>query len=77
MVADFFTKPLQGYLFKRLRRIIMGMDPISSLNIDGISLSKERVESLAEDSNIEKDSDAYVMTYAVALKASTRQDVGA
>ena len=55
----------------------MGMDPISSLNIDGISLSKERVESLAEDSNIEKDSDAYVMTYAVALKASTRQDVGA
>jgi hypothetical protein len=77
MVADFFTKPLQGYLFKRLRRIIMGMDPISSLNIDGISLSKERVGSLAEDPILEKDSGAGVMSYADALRASPRQDVGA
>ena len=33
MVADFFTKPLQGKQFHRLRRVIMGMDPVSSLDI--------------------------------------------
>ena len=32
MVADFFTKPLQAAQFRRLRRIIMGMDPISILD---------------------------------------------
>jgi hypothetical protein len=26
MVADYFTKPLQGALFKKLRDIIMGID---------------------------------------------------
>ena len=33
LVADFFTKPLQRKQFHRLRRIIMGMDPVSTLNI--------------------------------------------
>jgi Reverse transcriptase (RNA-dependent DNA polymerase) len=28
MVADFFTKPLQGSLFRRLRDIIMNIDPV-------------------------------------------------
>ena len=31
MVADFFTKPLQGETFKRLRRAVMGHIPINSL----------------------------------------------
>ena len=77
MVADFFTKPLQGRLFKILRRIIMGIDPISSLEINGDSLPKERVGSLEEDTDIGRQSGADVMTYAEAVKASTRQDVGA
>jgi hypothetical protein len=34
MVADFFTKPLQGALFHKLRDIVMGKVPISSLGID-------------------------------------------
>lgn len=34
MVADFFTKPLQASLFRLLRRIVMGMDPISTLNLN-------------------------------------------
>ena len=33
MVADFFTKPLQASQFRRLRRIIMGLDPISILEL--------------------------------------------
>ncbi len=31
MVADYFTKPLQGALFNKLRRVIMGWDHISIL----------------------------------------------
>ena len=27
MIADFFTKPLQGHLFHKLRNLVMGMDP--------------------------------------------------
>jgi hypothetical protein len=33
MVADFFTKPLQGRIFRKLRNIIMGRTPISDLEI--------------------------------------------
>ena len=29
MLADFFTKPLQGYLFYKLRALIMNIDPSS------------------------------------------------
>ena len=34
MVADFFTKPLQASQFRRLRWIVMGMDPISTINLN-------------------------------------------
>jgi hypothetical protein len=45
MVADFFTKPLQGALFRKLRRVVMGMDPISILEIrkEKLSPPEERV----------------------------------
>ena len=33
IVADFFTKPLQGSQFRFLRRIVLGMDPMSSLDL--------------------------------------------
>ena len=31
MLADFFTKPLQGQLFQKFRDVIMGYKPLSSL----------------------------------------------
>ena len=44
MLADFFTKPLQGRLFHKFRNVIMGWQHISTLqNIDE-SVLKERVE---------------------------------
>jgi Reverse transcriptase (RNA-dependent DNA polymerase)/Zinc knuckle len=44
MLADFYTKPLQGALFKRFRAVILGYDHISSLEEDYItSLDEERV----------------------------------
>ena len=31
MLADFYTKPLQGRLFKKFRDVLMEYEPISSL----------------------------------------------
>ena len=60
MVADYFTKPLQGSLFKTLRRVIMGHDTLHNILSD-ISM-KERVgnrnvsegEHVADNKLIEK-----------------------
>ena len=47
MVADFFTKPLQGALFRRFRDIIMGVvHPSDAFRIDDtstVTTTKERV----------------------------------
>ncbi|KAG7347353.1 reverse transcriptase RNA-dependent DNA polymerase [Nitzschia inconspicua] len=43
MLADFFTKPLQGALFRKFRDVILGHKPLSSLSIPVTSLSEERV----------------------------------
>jgi len=44
MLADFFTKPLQGALFIRFKRVIMGLDHISVLTGENLVPSEERVE---------------------------------
>jgi hypothetical protein len=44
MVADFFTKPLQGDLFRKFRDVVMGYKHISSLyDQSEQSLDQERV----------------------------------
>jgi hypothetical protein len=45
MLADFFTKPLQGSLFEKFRRVIMGEAHISTLRRPSLAPSKERVGS--------------------------------
>ena len=46
MVADFFTKPLQGTLFRRFRDIILGYEHISVLDeVKGDNISEERVSN--------------------------------
>ena len=42
MIADFFTKPLQGNLFRVMRKIILGHKPLSYLNETIMTSSKER-----------------------------------
>ena len=44
MLADFFTKPLQGSLFKKFRRVVMGYDSLSVLKNEYAARLKERVE---------------------------------
>ena len=44
MLADFFTKPLQGSLFERFKRVLMGHEHIDTLSLPLITSSEERVE---------------------------------
>ena len=41
MVADFYTKPLQGNLFRVFRDVILGYVHVSSLNDSGMESSDE------------------------------------
>ena len=56
MLADFFTKPLQGELFCRFRDVIIGYKHISSLmNMSfPTSMSKERVEQTEQAINTDR-----------------------
>ena len=54
MVADFFTKPLQGSLFYKLRNIIMGMDP----QLDSTTEPRSVLERKLEHSEARSDSEA-------------------
>ena len=48
MRADFFTKPLHGNLFKRLRSQIMGFDPSSPYYSDHRSVLRDEEQSRDE-----------------------------
>ena len=49
MVADFFTKPLLGSIFRKFRDVILGYKHISSLDeVDGIKISEERIKNKEE-----------------------------
>jgi hypothetical protein len=43
MLADFFTKPLQGKLFRRLREVVMGHKHVNTLKTATTATSQERV----------------------------------
>ena len=58
MLADFFTKPLQGALFHKFRDVIMGWKHISTLKEPSNSELKERVEMSNEIyNNVSSDSE--------------------
>jgi hypothetical protein len=52
MLADFFTKPLQGSLFRKFRDVLLGYKHINSLKTSNMPTSspEERVE-ISEDMN--------------------------
>ena len=43
MLADFFTKPLQGSLFRKFRDVVLGYKHIDSLTSDDLLVPEERV----------------------------------
>ena len=54
MLADFYTKPLNGKMFRTLRNIIMGYESISTLQSINPSMAKERVEKQVLSSSNKK-----------------------
>ena len=52
MLADFFTKPLQGNLFKKFRDVILGYKHVNTLVQSTPSPVEERVEDRAESSAV-------------------------
>ena len=71
MVADFFTKPLQGTLFKTFRSAIMGHVRMDTLDASTAALSEERVgkpvqppTTVLDDSSNDSDSTDTSETWA-------------
>jgi hypothetical protein len=69
MLADFFTKPLQGSLFRKFRSVLLGAAHIHTLNHGGSSTdSGERVGS-KKDPSISDPDTAPVSTYPITSKS--------
>ena len=49
MLADFFTKPLQGALFRKFRDVILGYKHINTLTEPVDTVAQERVEERPTD----------------------------
>ena len=73
MLADFFTKPLQGSLFRKLREVIMGRKHIKSLKAAASTTTKERVGdnmigSITSDKVLAVDDGTEIQTSVTDIK---------
>jgi KUP system potassium uptake protein len=77
MLADFFTKPLQGALFRRLRSVVMGHEHISSLSVvPPSSAPQERVgeiETEARESSVGGTAEGWTEVTRPKLRSSIRK----
>ena len=55
MLADFLTKPLQGALFLKFKRVLMGLAHVDTLSFAPSRTTEERVERNEKDTKDEKD----------------------
>ena len=69
MLADFFTKPLQGALFLKFKRVLMGLAHVDTLSFTPSTTTEERVERNEKDTKDEKDT-------VVAKESSIDKDSG-
>ena len=72
MLADYFTKALQGSLFVKYRNIIMGYTHIDEILCDKLYPLKERVGNLKKNRNVSEDSSAQTDKSSTAEKPMTR-----
>ena len=61
MLADFFTKPLNGKLYHTFRDVVMGYKPIYELQDKTFSF-KERVGNINENKKVSKNSNEETIT---------------
>jgi len=66
MLADFFTKPLQGNLFRKFRDVILGYKHVDTLKMTIPSSNEERVEDKRPD-----DGKAIISVNDIYDKSST------
>ena len=70
MLADFLTKPLQGALFLKFKRVLMGHAHVSTLSSPTMAPTEERVGSgiKRNEVNMESEKNAVVTTVAADEK---------
>jgi hypothetical protein len=69
MLADFFTKPLQGNLFNKFKRVILGHDHISILGLETPGPIEERVGNCEQTAN---DTEAANITQVSTIGTSVQ-----
>ncbi len=74
MLADFFTKPLQGALFTKLREVVMGWKHVDTLRNDSMSPIKERVGKHVSGDSARKPRKSYSEAVTNSLKV-TRDEI--
>jgi hypothetical protein len=84
MIADFFTKPLQGALFEKFRDIIMGIthystliaptpvEPRSVLNMD-VSETKDSTDVTRLDSDLVSEHSPVTRTYSKVVRSQQQK----
>jgi hypothetical protein len=55
MIADFFTKPLQGTMFRKFRTQIMNLDPLSDSSQDDRSVLWKEVDSKEDEQSTDEN----------------------
>ena len=73
MVADFFTKPLQGELFRSFRKVIMGWMPISHLGKENIRQDKKTKTNMMPSSNKERAGKQVIFDYKIMKDEKGKQ----
>jgi hypothetical protein len=85
MIADFFTKPLQGHLFEKFRNIIMGITHFSTLTVPtsaeprsvldmNVSETKNSTDMTRLNNNSKKAHSPLTKTYSDAVINKTPID---
>ena len=78
MIADYFTKPLQGTLFRKFRDFIMNVDPLPTLTslVDRRSVLEPGQDSGRESTVLSQDSETLGITLRQTEKVWTAVDHG-
>ena len=67
MIADYLTKPLQGYQFEMFRKLIMGWKSIKDILTEIRQSAKEHVVNRNVTEKPKSDNDKNKMTFKEAL----------
>jgi hypothetical protein len=64
MLSDFWSKPVQGALFRKYRDVLMGLKHIDTLTEEPMTTSEERVGDKISESHVDMGNKGERKTYA-------------